>query len=324
MQNQNNASHGNPPSRRPQGQAGVNQNSRPRVSAEQKMQALAQNSNAALASVGISDHVGPPIPTPSDALIIDKYNESSNAANINDDIPQWEDPDGDHEYEQDADDQEYYNQNQSNDKPVQSRPTLSKLHPVLCKLRQEFGIETIKTVDVEIGSIKWTLKALTQDKIAYAIRITEKLSDSSYENMVRLSLMKVASSIVAIDGVPAYKVLDVKPQSPNEKIVDPFNPPVNIQRICTLRLYDLLSSETLPTLGKQLADAYDEKMEPLSDVTSENKFKTTYVCTKCGNEKKLLDRTTEGGEKQPYFCELDGAVMEPAMTSEEASNSPLA
>jgi hypothetical protein len=323
--NQNNANHGNPSSRRPQ-QAGTgfNQNNRPRQNtAEKKIEALNQNSNAALSSVGISDRVGPPIPTPSDALIIDRHNESKN--NINDDIPQWKDPDmedsdenydqGESEYQEDE--QEY------NSKPAQTRPTLSKLHPVLCKLRQEFGIESVKTVDVEVGSIKWTLKALTQDKVAYAIRITEKLSDSPYENMVRLSLMKVASSVVAIDGVPLYKVFNVKSQS-NEKITDPFNPPVSIQRVCTLRLYDLLSAESLPTLGKQLADAYDEKIDPLSDVSIDNKFKSTYICTKCGQEKKLLDRVTEGGEKLPYFCELDGAVMEPAMTSEEASNSPLA
>jgi hypothetical protein len=273
---------------------------------------------SALASMGMGEHVGSFIPTPSMSNNSDiNQEELLQNANIQEDIPQWENPE--------SNDEEVASEEFEEPKYItKQKKSLSQMHPVLKKLRQEFGLDTIKTISIKIGSISWTMRAINQEQMTFALRLADMYSASQSEHVLKLTMARVSCAIVAIDNTPVYKLFNIKLEK-DEKISDYLNPPPRIKQLSAIHVYDLLMQESIPGLGKHLADIYEEKLVPETDVTLDNEFKSVYRCTneECNEEKKLIDRVIEGGEKQPYFCQLCGSVMNPVLTSQEASNSPL-
>lgn len=339
MQEQTRPQGTNPPSRRQQvgidSYPNTNQNSSRRTNSQaiisNKIENIQKSGSQAAASLGISERVKNPIPTLSDAEIIENgsNHHQRSFALENEEIKEWSDPsssnfESEDTYVSDTDKiNEDDDRSYSNVTPM-SNPdkSLLRLHPILRKIRQEFGIETVPSVTVEIGSVKWTMAPLNQEMLGYALRMADSLSASISEHTVKLMIARAACSVVAIDGIPIYKIFNVKLEK-DEKILNYVNPPSRVRKLCANNVYDLVALDTVSSLGRMLADEYEEKLESKTETTIDNKVKATYVCPKCGKEEKLEERFTEGGERIPYFCRDDGSLMNPAMTSEEASNSPL-
>ena len=72
-----------------------------------------------------------------------------------------------------------------------------KINPVLAKLRQDFGIDTIPTVDVTLGESTFTLRVLDTGSVGMAMRFSENLSLSQGEGALNLQLACVAFAVQA-------------------------------------------------------------------------------------------------------------------------------
>ncbi len=255
---------------------------------------------------GISDRVKESIPLPSEKPVSRMDNEAE----------EWKEPGS-------KENRPYPTENKASHTVDKTLMSQVSEHPVIIKLRQSFGIDLIKTIDVPIRNIIWTLRPLNFEMSAYAIRVADRLSDSISEHIMKLALARVSCAVAAIDGISVQEIYNI-PLEGKEVITDKFNPPPRIAQICASRIYDLLVTDIQFGLSRVLSDAYDSKLDQLSDITSDLEQKATYKCSTCSSIKKYVERRTEGGELEPYFCELDGSVMEPILTTEEATNSPLA
>jgi hypothetical protein len=143
------------------------------------------------------------------------------------------------------------------------------VNPVLAKLRQDFGIDSIPTEDVTLGESTFTLRILETGSVSMAVRFADTISLSDRESVLNLQLSCVAFSIQAIDGVPLWQVFNI-PVDDDQKITvqgketfkfAPMSPPPSMRIQAATQFMDFLATESAPSLVDELWKAYGEKVD---------------------------------------------------------------
>jgi len=177
----------------------------------------------------------------------------------------------------------------SNSHSTASYTPTDSTNPILSKLREDFGIDKISLEEVKIGNMVFTMRILTTELVAMAMRFSENLSMSSGEQALNMQIACVAFSVQAIDGEPLWKIFDVKPddsdmvtvEGESRPIFHPMKPPHGIRIQACTQLMEFLGAEASPALVDSLWEAYGEKVDPK------------------GSLKSIVERVTSEGDGEP-------------------------
>lgn len=197
--------------------------------------------------------------------------------------------------------------------------------PLVSLLRQKFGVENIPTIDREIGGIIWTFR-----KAGYRDKLFAKMAASldAEAGVMAISdtfdLAKVCSCIVAINSVPVWKAMEIKPR-PGEHVHDPLFPPPSLQQRAAGALYDEML-ELNEELSQKLIESYQYEyrhadVSSYLDFVKDNRFRFTCPHENCDYE--VIDIQMQNPvthEKLPYYCKFHGCALE---VQGEASEYPL-
>ena len=143
-----------------------------------------------------------------------------------------------------------------------------KVHPLLQKLRQDFGIERIPLESIIINDTEFTLKVLDAHSITAALRFADTLSIGERENNLNLQIALTSFSVVSINNVPLWQVFDV-PLKDEEKVLvegiyrpvfDPRKPPERVKMTASTRFMDFLNKEATTDLLEKLWNFYKNKV----------------------------------------------------------------
>lgn len=154
-------------------------------------------------------------------------------------------------------------------KPAEA-PIETKGHPLLKKLREDFGIDSIPMEEVELNDHKFTMRVLETSSIATALRFADSLSLTWRESNINLQIALVAFSIVAIDGVPTWQVFGIE-LAPDERVVvegefkpvfKPLSPPQRVRILGATAAMDFLNSVATASLSDDLWEFYRTKVDP--------------------------------------------------------------
>ena len=139
-------------------------------------------------------------------------------------------------------------------------------HPLLKKLRQDFGIEAIPLEEVKIGTHVFTLRVLDGATVTTAVRFADAMSIGERENELNLQTCLCSFSVVAIDGDPLWKVFEI-PLEKDERVFvegawkpvfDPQSPPDRVRMMASTQFMDFLSKEATMELMSELWNAFEE------------------------------------------------------------------
>ena len=149
-------------------------------------------------------------------------------------------------------------------------PVAEQSHPLLAKLRQDFGIEAIPLEEIKVGPTTFTMRVLDGNSVTTAVRFADTLSLSPRENELHLQTAMSAFAVVAIDGEPLWKVFAI-PLEEHERVMvegawkaifDPLNPPDRVRMMGSTKFMDFLSKEATMDLQQELWDAYQKRVDP--------------------------------------------------------------
>lgn len=211
-------------------------------------------------------------------------------------------------------------------------------HPVIQKLLARFGLKKEKRYKLELFTEDsdepntYTMTMLTDDLNMWALSETQKklvtIGDQAIAGYFEHLL--VCTSVIAIDGEPAWRIFDVKPESweAEDLLEDPLDVPARMRKIYALQLSDLLWTSTRPVTDK-LIDFYQNKVMEGRKITSsldtEKQNKMRFVCVRdeCDVVEFLEPEHDENGAMKPYYCRTCAAVLAPTTDLQEADNIPL-
>jgi hypothetical protein len=160
--------------------------------------------------------------------------------------------------------------------PVPAVPVVDQNHPLLKKLRQDFGIDAIPLEEVKIGSHVFTLRVLDAGAVTTAVRFADAMSIGARENELNLQTCLASFAVVAIDGEPLWKVFDI-PLEETERVFvegqwkpvfDPTNPPDRVRMMASTKFMDFLSKEATMDLMSEIWSNYKEKVDPKGSIES--------------------------------------------------------
>jgi hypothetical protein len=155
-------------------------------------------------------------------------------------------------------------------------PVIDMSHPLLKKLRQDFGIEAIPLEEVKIGTHVFTLRVLDGGAVTTAVRFADAMSIGARENELNLQTCLTSFAVVAIDGEPLWEVMEI-PLEMDERIFvegawkavfDPKSPPDRVRMMASTKFMDFLSKEATMDLGIELWTQYKTKVDPKGSIES--------------------------------------------------------
>jgi hypothetical protein len=164
--------------------------------------------------------------------------------------------------------------------PPQTEPTAAPVidssHPLLKKLRQDFGIDAIPLEEVKIGTHVFTLRVLDGGAVTTAVRFADAMSIGDRETELNLQTCLVSFSVVAVDGEPLWQVMEI-PLEVDERVFvegqwksvfDPKSPPDRVRMMASTKFMDFLSKEATMDLGVELWTSYKTKVDPKGSIES--------------------------------------------------------
>jgi hypothetical protein len=147
-------------------------------------------------------------------------------------------------------------------------------HPLLRKLRQDFGIDAIPLEEVKIGTHVFTLRVLDAGAVTTAVRFADAMSIAPRETELNLQTCLCSFAVVAIDGEPLWQVFEV-PLEHDERVFvegqwkpvfDPQSPPERVRMMASTKFMDFLSKEAKMDLMSELWKNYEEKVDPKGSI----------------------------------------------------------
>lgn len=195
-------------------------------------------------------------------------------------------------------------------------------HPVLEKLRSQFGIRKAKRFNLTITSgnvdLVYTLTAVPEEIAFWALEEAQiKMVQQSGETKA-VSFMKylvAMASVVAIDNEPIWQILDLPltPEETDDLNEDPLDISINLRKKSAKILTDMHWNELAP-IGDKVWDFYEARVAPRvrSNLDEDHDSTSRFVCPIDGCSVveflKVEMREDEMGEK-PYFCKVHGKQM---------------
>lgn len=164
---------------------------------------------------------------------------------------------------------------------------------VLQRLRETFGIEKIKRVDITLNDMTFTLKPVSAawlswaDSYALISVVDENGNYNRLEYEGNFKIFFAAACVEKIDGMNVWEVFEAR-----------------TEREGRAKLAEFFLKEN-DSLANKIFTEYDEQVEPAVSVQEKERetTKTTYQCTACGNI-AILERRNE-----TYYCNLDGEKL---------------
>ena len=203
--------------------------------------------------------------------------------------------------------------------PYNQHENLPSEHPVLTGLKRDLLASAIPMEDVDVGSHLWKMAALDGGDVTFVERVADSASISDAERRAIWETAIVAVSIRAIDGVPTWKVFNVKPE-PEEMAVlyDELKPPKMLRLRATIPFMAFLSDANA-VLAQRLFNVYQDKLDPraevLSYLTDPNNPRFRYGCEENGCQEQIVRMPIKNalatGEVELVgpFCPLHGVRM---------------
>lgn len=149
-----------------------------------------------------------------------------------------------------------------------SKPDIE--HPILKRLREDFGIDTIPFEQININGHVFTLRVLDTSSVTSALRFADTLSVTPRENTINLQIALISFAVLAVDEIPLWQMFNV-PLGKDERVVvegkersvfEPMSPPARIRTIAATSFMDFLNSTATASLSEELWKAYNEKVDP--------------------------------------------------------------
>ncbi len=164
--------------------------------------------------------------------------------------------------------------------PIPETPVMpsseSNEHPMLKRLREDFGIDQIPFEDININEHIFTLRVLDTASVTSALRFADTLSISPRENTVNLQIALISFAVLAVDSVPLWLMFEV-PLGNDEKVIvegkeravfDPMNPPIRVRTIAATAFMDFLNLSATASLSEELWNAYNKNVDPKGSLKS--------------------------------------------------------
>ncbi len=158
--------------------------------------------------------------------------------------------------------------------PEPVAPAADLSHPLLKKLRQDFGIDAIPLEEVKIGTHVFTLRVLDGGAVTTAVRFADAMSIGARENELNLQTCLASFAVVAIDGEPLWQVFEI-PLEADERVFvegkwkpvfDPQSPPDRVRMMASTKFMDFLSKEATMELMSELWSNYKKKVDPKGSI----------------------------------------------------------
>lgn len=196
-----------------------------------------------------------------------------------------------------------------------------KKNPVLDKLMVSFGLQKegkLKTVSKTINGINFTFEYPSSMTAEFAFIY----ANSNYIGMLDishgLSLMKVALSIVEIDGSPITSVLNISDEFEHYSDI-----PNRVRKICAVRLVETFLEKISEGELQKIMKFYEDTIG--SDYTTEGNLNPSeFVEVKCPECGKTDIVAVEDGKIPDRYCRFDGKKMEVQSSNKTDANAPLA
>jgi len=146
----------------------------------------------------------------------------------------------------------------------------SKDHPLLQKLREDFGIDSIPLEDISINGHTFTMRVLDTGSVATALRFADTLSMTERENAINLQIALISFAVLGMDGEPTWKIFDVDLTPPEQvtvegqirPIFDPMKPPTRVRVLGATAFMDFLNATATASLTDELWKAYNAQVDP--------------------------------------------------------------
>ncbi len=155
-------------------------------------------------------------------------------------------------------------------------PVVDQDHPLLKKLRQDFGIDAIPLEEIKIGAHVFTLRVLDGGAVTTAVRFADAMSIGPRETELNLQTCLTSFAVVAIDGEPLWRVMDIPLEEAERVFVegqwkpvfDPQSPPDRVRMMASTKFMDFLSKEATMDLMSDLWTNYKKKVDPKGSIDS--------------------------------------------------------
>ncbi len=153
-------------------------------------------------------------------------------------------------------------------------PVVNQDHPLLKKLRQDFGIDAIPLEEIKIGAHVFTLRVLDGGAVTAAVRFADAMSIGPRETELNLQTCLTSFAVVAIDGEPLWRVMDIPLEEAERVFVegqwkpvfDPQSPPDRVRMMASTKFMDFLSKEATMDLMSDLWTNYKKKVDPKGSI----------------------------------------------------------
>jgi hypothetical protein len=146
----------------------------------------------------------------------------------------------------------------------------SKIHPLLQKLREDFGIDSIPLEDISINGHTFTMRVLDTSSVATSLRFADTLSMTERENAINLQIALISFAVLGMDGEPTWKIFDIELTPPEQvtvegqirPIFDPMKPPTRVRVLGATAFMDFLNATATASLADELWKAYNAQVDP--------------------------------------------------------------
>jgi len=154
--------------------------------------------------------------------------------------------------------------------PAENSPAQATNHPLLKKLREDFGIDHIPLEDISINGHIFTMRVLDTASVTASLRFADTLSITPRENIINLQIALVSFAVLAIDGEPLWKIFEI-PLGHDEKIMvegqerpvfDPMKPPLRVRTMGATQFMDFLNNTATASLIEELWKTYNSRVDP--------------------------------------------------------------
>lgn len=207
-------------------------------------------------------------------------------------------------------------------------------HPVVNSLLRDLGFSEAQLETVEYKGHSFTMRKNPAELFAYVLSVVSKSSSTNDERMVRLTLTLPAVSVVFIDGVPSWKVLEVNVSTLGN--FDDSNPPYRVAVKVAPKLIDLFIGNKLDIdVITELADRYEKKWSTTdpeielaakaADITKDDK-RVRFSCSVpgCTETDDAVPEFIDATNVKIRYCHEHGPTMSPLGYLKDLANSPLA
>lgn len=193
-------------------------------------------------------------------------------------------------------------------------------HPVIRKMLNVFGIKKNSRHDLEIYNEQ------TDDKLVYTMTLVneELQSWALVEGKQRMTkdagatyfeLLFICCSVLAIDGVPVWKVFNISPTEDEVFLLDSdlLDMSFRLRKNAARALAELMWKDIIP-FGDKMVEFYKEKVignKIQSSLDRETEDKVRYVCPLdgCENYDFFTPEFDNDGNELKFFCKFHGVAL---------------